>query len=316
MNYTKISLISKDISPEIISAVYQEVGFSGVQIEDQSLKEDFSANDPSVVVDWNQISLPNDLQTIVSGFWPEAEKVSAQEALNLLVTKIEQLKDFGISVDDYQINQETIAEEDWSNNWKPYFHPIEITDNLYIVPTWENDSFELPNNANKIVLDPGMAFGTGGHPTTIIALRLIERYLKSNQSVIDLGTGSGILTIAASILGASSIIATDIDQNSVNVAKDNLAENKVTNADLIVSNLFSNINDTQVDMIIANILPDVLLQLIPDASQYLNDQGLIILGGINQKAVEKITKSLVDNNFEIMQQMELDGWYGLVGKKK
>ena len=316
MNYTKISLTSKGISPEIISAIYQEIGFAGVQIEEKSIKDEYVANDPSVIIDWSKINLPDNYEsTVVSGFWPDAESVNAENTKKLLIEKIEQLKNFGISIGDYQIKQEIIAEEDWSNNWKPYFHPIQITDSLYIVPTWENDSFELPDNAKKIVLDPGMAFGTGGHPTTIIALRLIEKYLKAEQNVIDLGTGSGILTIAASLLGAKNIIGTDIDQNSVNVAKENLLENNVTNAELVVSNLFSNIENIKVDLIVANILPDVLLQLIPESGLYLKDQGLIILGGINQAAVERVSNSLIENKYQIIDTLELDGWFGLVGSK-
>lgn len=317
MNYTKISLTSAQINEEIVNAIFEQFGFQGVQIESQQLKQDYLVHDPSVIIDWSKIDLPNNpSESIVSGFWPDDKTQSSAEVIALLTEKIDDLKNSKILIGDYQISQQIVAEEDWSNNWKPYFHPIKISDKLFIVPTWEDDSFKLPKNAKKILLDPGMAFGTGSHPTTILALQLIEKYLIADQKMLDLGTGSGILTIAASLLGANQITATDIDQNSVNVAKENIQENKVTNVELVVSDLFSKVGDQTFDLIVANILPDILSKLIPDSGRYLKQGGLIILGGINQSAVDRISKMLIDYNFEIIETKELDGWFGLVGVQK
>ena len=166
-----------------------------------------------------------------------------------------------------------------------------------------------------IRLDPGLAFGTGGHTTTQLVLLAMERALVKPMSVLDVGTGSGILAIAASKLGASQVLGTDISDEVVTAAKENIALNDVDNIDVRKANLLKDIDD-KYDLIAANILADILLELIPDLDSHLNKEGKVIFSGIDYLQLPKIEKSLAENGFEIKMKMQEGRWIGLLIARK
>lgn len=179
-----------------------------------------------------------------------------------------------------------ITEEDWSNNWKDHFKPLRIGKRLIIKPTWEN----FPANCDDIILqlDPGMAFGTGTHPTTMLCLSLMEKIFSANahkkpRSILDVGTGSGILSIAAALLGAESVTAVDIDPDAVRVAMDNCALNGVA-ALVAVSDTPLHQISGEFDIVLANILAEELVRLAPHLVRRVSPGGFLILSGIlNEK---------------------------------
>ena len=206
-----------------------------------------------------------------------------------------------------------ISETDWTDNWKRYYQPARITRLLTIVPSWHNDYVPHPNEL-VIRLDPDTSFGTGTHPTTRLALLALELIIRGGESVIDVGTGSGVLAIAAALLGAGQIIATDLDAEAVSIAQSNVALNSVTNIDLKVSDGLKGIVEPA-NIIVANILAEVLVNLIDDAVTLLDDEGQLVLSGIYHDKVELIRQKVADARLNIQTQMSMGEWHCLIATR-
>lgn len=204
-------------------------------------------------------------------------------------------------------------EYDWTVEWKKFFKPLEVGEKFVIVPSWE----EYKADKDKIILeiDPGMAFGTGSHETTAICLKLLEEIDIKDKIVADVGTGSGILAIACSKIGAKHVLALDIDPLSIKTAKENVVVNDcVDKIEVIESDLLSTSKDS-FDLIIANILPDVIINLIPDAYEKLNKKGLILVSGIILEKKDLIIKELKQHGFSIVKDLDMGEWTGIIGRK-
>ncbi len=204
-------------------------------------------------------------------------------------------------------------EYDWTVEWKKFFKPLEVGEKFVIVPSWE----EYKADKDKIILeiDPGMAFGTGSHETTAICLKLLEEVDIKDKIVADVGTGSGILAIACSKIGAKHILALDIDPLSIKTAKENIVVNDcVDKIEVMESDLLSTSKDN-FDLIIANILPDVIINLIPDAYEKLNEKGLILVSGIILEKKDLIIKELKQHGFSIVKDLDMGEWTGIIGRK-
>ena len=211
---------------------------------------------------------------------------------------------------------EGIAEEDWANNWKRYFKPLRVGKGLLIVPEWEapvprGDPL-LAGVKAIIAIDPGMAFGTGGHATTRLCLELIEKQMenvgRTLVDVLDLGCGSGILSIAAVLLGARSALGVDIDAYAARNAAENAARNGVSNkARFISGNLFVGI-DTRFDLIFANIVADVVISILRDAENHLRPGGTLILSGIIADREADVTAEAAARDFRVEETRREEGW--------
>lgn len=204
-------------------------------------------------------------------------------------------------------------EYDWTVEWKKFFKPLEVGEKFVIVPSWE----EYKADKDKIILeiDPGMAFGTGSHETTAICLKLLEEVDIKDKIVADVGTGSGILAIACSKIGAKHVLALDIDPLSIKTAKENVVVNDcVDKIEVMESDLLSTSKDN-FDLIIANILPDVIINLIPDAYEKLNEKGLILVSGIILEKKDLIIKELKQHGFSIVKDLDMGEWTGIIGRK-
>lgn len=204
-------------------------------------------------------------------------------------------------------------EYDWTVEWKKFFKPLEVGEKFVIVPSWE----EYKADKDKIILeiDPGMAFGTGSHETTAICLKLLEEVDLKDKVVADVGTGSGILAIACAKLHAKHVLALDIDPLSIKTAKENIVVNDcVDKIEVMESDLLSTSKDN-FDLIIANILPDVIINLIPDAYEKLNEKGLILVSGIILEKKDLIIKELKQHGFSIVKDLDMGEWTGIIGRK-
>lgn len=204
-------------------------------------------------------------------------------------------------------------EYDWTVEWKKFFKPLEVGEKFVIVPSWE----EYKADKDKIILeiDPGMAFGTGSHETTAICLKLLEEVDIKDKIVADVGTGSGILAIACSKIGAKHVLALDIDPLSIKTAKENVVVNDcVDKIEVMESDLLGTSKDN-FDLIIANILPDVIINLIPDAYEKLNEKGLILVSGIILEKKDLIIKKLKQHGFSIVKDLDMGEWTGIIGRK-
>ena len=210
-----------------------------------------------------------------------------------------------------KFSKEIIDDSDWKNNWKKFFKILKPNKTIVIVPTWEE--YEKKDGEEIIKLEPGMAFGTGSHETTSLCIKKLEEYMKPGMKVLDIGTGSGILSIAASKLGASKVLGVDIDPMSVYIANENKKLNEVTNAEFIVGDLLSKVKD-KYDIVVSNILAEVIVTMTGDLHKFLNKDGIFISSGILKVKSAMVIDSLEANGFDILNVEDLNEWTSIVAK--
>lgn len=289
---------------EIVSDIFFSLGLTGVvsQVPLEAPPEGFGSD-----------ALPIPDETSISGYIPDTD--SSIQTLEKIRKRAKELANEGV---DVVIQTCIVDQDDWAESWKNFFHVTKITDKIVIKPTWR----EFTPNADDIVieLDPGMAFGTGTHPTTAMCVQLIEKYLKYEDRFLDVGTGSGILMIAAAKLGASYLIGVDTDEIAVQVASENLLKN------IIASNLFdvkkgtleqyiSEFNSLKFDLIAANIIAEVLIEIMADIKACLKTGGTVILSGIIKERTDKVTAALERHGFTISEIMSDGEWIAIAAKK-
>lgn len=228
---------------------------------------------------------------------------------NSFEEKFSERDDIVFSIDFYEYE-----EEDYQNSWKKYLYPEKVSDKFVVKPTWRE--YEPEENELVIELDPGRAFGTGSHPTTSLCLKIMEENIKPGNSVIDVGTGSGILMIAAEKLGAVDIYGTDIDELAIDSTKENLELNNISpeKAEVYLGDLISVVKDKQFDVVVANILADVILLLLKDIFKVVKKDGLIIFSGIIEDKLPQIVKEVEKKGLEILEIKRDKEWRALLIK--
>ena len=216
---------------------------------------------------------------------------------------------------EHEIKTAACKTEDWVNNWKQYFHAMPIGEKLLIRPLWEKEY----DTDGRIVLniEPGLAFGTGSHPTTKLCLETLEKYIDENSTVLDIGCGSGILSIAALLLGAKSAFGVDIDKLAVKTAIENAKENGFGSPvfDAVNGNLSDKVSG-KYNVIVANIVADIIMQFNEEVSEFLEDGGIYITGGISDIRKDEVVRSFEQNGFEIIANYEEKGWNVFVCRRR
>lgn len=208
---------------------------------------------------------------------------------------------------DYSITVAGCEMKDWVNNWKQYFHPMPVGKKLLIRPTWED---EYDAGERKVLhIEPGLAFGTGSHPTTRLCLETLEKYVKTGDLVLDIGCGSGILSIASLLLGADKAFGVDIDKLAVKTANENAKENGFDESRFtaVEGNLTDKVTGTY-NIVVANIVADIIMQFNPQVGRYLKPDGIYITGGIIETREDEVLQSFEENGFEVKQRFEDKGW--------
>ncbi len=208
-----------------------------------------------------------------------------------------------------------VNEEDWANSWKQYYKPLKIGERIVICPAWE--SYRPAEGELVIRMDPGMAFGTGTHETTRLVIRLLEKYTRPGCRMLDVGTGTGILAICASRLGADICRAYDIDPTAVRVARENIADAGLTNVTCDPSDLLGQVSleGGKYDLICANIVADIIIRMTPDVDRYLADGGVLLASGIIAERCDDVVKAFEANGFCIVEKRTDNDWCGLAVKK-
>lgn len=260
-----------------------------------------------------QIDDTNGLENVdIITYFPDNFPV--MELIPELEVKIKNLEKFGLTVGQGKVKVTNMGNDTWVDVWKKYYHPVRLTRYLTIVPSWEE--YTPSQKDEKIIrLDPGRAFGTGTHPTTLLALQALESYIRGDESLIDVGTGSGVLSIAAKYFGAGDVYAYDIDDDAVSAAKENLDLNPISKDVHIAANDLLNGIDKKVDVIVANILAEVIELLIPQARKVLKDGGLFITSGIIFDKKDKILEQLQDAGFIIDEILNKKDWFSIAAHK-
>lgn len=224
--------------------------------------------------------------------------------------KLAELKSYGLKIGAGKITSSYIQDQDWNTAWKKFYHVIDFSRHLAIVPKWEN--YQPAFSDQQIIkLDPGLAFGTGNHQTTQLAMMGLERCLTRPKKVVDVGTGSGILAIAAKKLGASQVLATDISDEAITAAQQNAALNDFDDLQVQKTSLLADVSG-KFDLVVANILAEILLVLIPQLPAHLAPKGQVIFSGIDYLQLDKIKEKLAANNLKIDLTMREGRWVGLI----
>lgn len=323
MIWTEITIHTTEEAVEMISNFLHESGAGGVTIDeyvDNNKPRDTSLGQ------WFEIP-PNDIppgEARISGYFPEGTDI--EEVMKVVGERIGELKDYNIDVGQATISSKPVNEDDWANNWKQYFKPLRVSEKLTIKPTWEEYTSESPQE-NIIELDPGMAFGTGTHPTTSLCLRTLESVIQRGDEVIDVGTGSGILAIGACKLGASRVLALDLDPVAVSSATENVKLNDLEERITVVeSDLLSVIKgegtasslgvNLPVRVVVANILAEIILMFPQDVYQALQPGGYYIASGIYKNKVQDVEDGLTAVGFEIVEINRDEDWVAFVARKR
>lgn len=248
-------------------------------------------------------------QNYVRTFWHDAHR---EDVALILDHAFMLLVESGILERVPEVSYSTLEEQDWLEGWKQYFSPLVVSERLAVVPSWE--SFTPAKGQAIITLDPGMAFGTGTHGTTFTCLQALSRYLKPEMSVCDIGSGSGILAIGAVKLGAGQVVATDNDELAIRIARENATVNEVaTQITFQVTDLLLNIAGP-FELVVANILAPVILQLIPQLPRILATNALFISSGYITSQVEEIRTSLEQAGHTILARYDREDWVTLVSR--
>lgn len=293
-----------DRATKEISDVFYDFGVTGLKIEEPMKSKnplDFYKNEKEFLMVDHAISAYFPLN-------PYAEK-RKNAILARFEEKFAEREDIVYTVDFYEYD-----EEDYQNSWKKYLFPEKVSEKFVVKPTWREYT---PESDELIIeLDPGRAFGTGSHPTTSLCLKLMEENIKEGDSVIDVGTGSGILMIAADRLGASEIYGTDIDELAVESAKENLELNKIgeDKAKVYKGDLISVVEDKKFDVVVANILADVLLILLHDISKVVKENGKIIFSGIIEDKCELLKREVEALGFTVEEIKADKEWRAMLIK--
>ena len=232
-------------------------------------------------------------------------------ALETVEYLTERLKANGIK---FEIIKNSVDDTDWLEGWKKFFKCTEIGEKLVIRPSWEN--YENHSNRKVLSIDPGAAFGTGTHATTSLCLTILEKYVNNNSTVLDIGCGSGILGIASVLLGAKCSDGVDIDEQSVKVAKENARINSVSNkTNYIVGNLVDKI-DGKYTIVCANIVADVIIELLQTVSNYMTDDGILVTSGIIDIRENDVVLAFKKFGFKIIESLKHDNWCAFVCRKE
>ncbi|WP_277587173.1 50S ribosomal protein L11 methyltransferase [Psychrobacillus antarcticus] len=311
MKWSELSIHTTNEAVEAVSNILHEAGASGVVIEDSDElgreREDLFGE----IYSLNPDDFPVDGVRVKAYL---AETSFLLETVEEIKLAINNLTNFDIDLGHNVITVQEVDEEDWATAWKKYYHPVKISNRFTIVPTWED--YERVNTDELIIeLDPGMAFGTGTHPTTVMCLQALEKTVQPASSVIDVGTGSGVLSIGAAKLGASKVHALDLDEVAVRSAIENITLNKVGEVVQVThGNLLDNV-DEQADIVVANILAEIIMTFTEDAFKIVKDGGLFITSGIIATKKEDVKESLLQAGFEIEEVMMMEDWVTIISRK-
>ena len=302
----KIIYESDDIdrATKEISDIFYDFGVTGLKIEEPMKHKnplDLYKNEKDFLM----------VDHAVSAYFPL--NIYAEKRKKVILERFEEVfsdrEDIVYTIDFYEYD-----EEDYQNSWKKYLFTEKVSERFVVKPTWRE--YEPKDDELIIELDPGRAFGTGSHPTTSLCLKLMEENIKEGDSVIDVGTGSGILMIAADRLGASEVYGTDIDELAVESAKENLELNGISEdrAKVYLGNLVSVVNGKKFDVVVANILADVLLILLNDISKVVKKDGLVIFSGIIDEKCELLKREVEALGMEILEVKADKEWRAMLIK--
>ncbi|MBW7649886.1 50S ribosomal protein L11 methyltransferase [Anoxybacillus sp. ST4] len=312
MKWSEISIHTTHEAVEAISNILHEAGAGGVVIEDPFELTKERETTYGEIYQLNPDDYPEE-GVIIKAYLPVNSFLG--ETVEEIKQAINNLMLYNIDIGRNKITISEVNEEEWATAWKKYYNPVKISERFTIVPTWE--TYEPVSSDELIIeLDPGMAFGTGTHPTTVMCIQALEKTVKKGDTVVDVGTGSGILSIAAAMLGAERVHALDLDPVAVESAKLNVKLNKVHDVVIVSQNNLLDRMDEQADVIVANILAEIILRFVDDAYRLLRAGGMFITSGIIQTKKQEVKEGLLRAGFTIEETLTMEDWVAFIAKKQ
>lgn len=317
MKWNKYTLKTTTNATDLVSGMLVELGIDGIEVKDNV---PLSAEDKKKMFIDFLPELPEDKgEAFLSFYMEESEDEAAR--LKEIREGLEDLKDF-VDVGECSIKKEVTEDKDWINNWKMFFKSF-MVDDIIIKPTWEEIKEEYKGKL-VIEIDPGIAFGTGMHETTQLCIRQLKKYVNSNSHILDVGCGSGILSIVSLKLGAESAVGIDIDENAIIAAYENLQVNKLSKEKCKVyeGNILEDkeLRDRTgyecYDIVVANILADVLIPLSDIVPKHLKTGGYFITSGIIDTKENEVVKAIEANtHFEIVEVTRQNDWSSVTARR-
>ena len=313
MDWMEYTVLTTTEASDLISQVLMDAGSSGTMIED---KNDVAANQRPEG-QWDIIDeaiaqrIGDDVK--VTGYYEVDERL--RDRILHIESELNRLRsmDLGMDLGKLETRQHSVAEEDWTESWKKAFRPFRLGSHMVVKPSWE--SVDAQPGDHIIEIDPGMAFGTGTHETTGMCVELVEQYVKPGDRVIDIGTGTGILAIAAAHMGAGHVLATDLDAVAVRVAKENAEINGFAGTiDVRCGDLLDVVQESG-DVVIANIIADVIIGLAAPVRQRIVDGGIFICSGIAANRLQDVLDALNDSGYTVLKSLTRGEWCAAAARK-
>ena len=313
MDWCEVLVRTTTSGGEIVGEIFQEAGARGVSVEDRADLEQYIQRKD----DWEM--LDEDLvesfgaDVLVRAWFARDERLG--DTLRDIRERLHSLLEMSLGLDLGKLTLETcdVQDEDWENNWKEYYKPFMVGERLWIRPAWEDQHCQ---GRVELVMEPGMAFGTGTHETTFLCLELAQDYIHGGETVLDVGCGTGILGIAALLLGAQSVLALDRDPIAVSAAGQNAQLNDIyTNFQAKTGDLLHGV-EQQGDLIFANIIAEAVIALAPQAYEHLNAGGVLIASGIILAMQQAVTDALLAVGFEIEKVLDKGQWVAIAARKR
>ncbi len=344
MKWMRFRVRTNEESEDIIVSYLQDIGLEGAQIEDNAPlsaadKEQMFIDAPELEPDENGEPIEQgvaflsffveiddkDMLTVqipCDDGEPDIVRMTPDEMKDAIRDKLLELKEFS-DIGDCTISVDVTEDIDWINNWKQYFHKFYI-DDILVIPTWEKESSEDADKAGVVLhIDPGTAFGTGMHETTQLCIRMLRKYITPGAEILDVGTGSGVLSILSLMFGAGHCVGTDLDKCAVPAVAENMEKNGISTDkfDMMIGNIIDDksvqdkVGYEKYDIVVANILANVLVPLTPVIKDNLKSGGIYITSGIIDTKEEEVKKAHIDAGFEVLEIHHQGDWVSITSRK-
>lgn len=311
MKWTEVSVLTASEAVEAVSNILVEAGTSGVSIEDFSDFENTPDDGFGQIWALDEADYSKE-GVVIKAYFPET--IFLPEILPSIQQRILELKTFGLDIGPNEVKTSEVSDTSWATAWKKYYHPLQVTRFMTVVPSWEEYTPKF-SDERIIRLDPGLAFGTGTHPTTRLSMQALETSIVGGETILDVGTGSGVLSIASKALGAGNVYAYDLDEVAVRAAKENMDLNDYAKEVQVAANDLLKGISIEADIVMANILAEIILLLIEDAWRVLKPNGLFITSGIIDSKKDTVLEQLLAQGFEIEQVQQMKDWFAIIARK-